>query len=67
MSKLAEFRQHERHLAEQLTALEVMKGDKAVGKRSSLRANCARFWASTRVSVRRTHVPNPSRALHVSV
>lgn len=30
MSKLAEFRQLERHLAEQLQALEAMKGDKAL-------------------------------------
>lgn len=32
MSKLAEFRQLERHLAEQLQALEAMKGDKALEK-----------------------------------
>jgi len=30
MSKLAEYRQLERHLAEQLKALEAMKGDKAL-------------------------------------
>lgn len=30
MSKLAEFRQLERHLAEQLAALEAMKGDKGL-------------------------------------
>lgn len=30
MSKLAEYRQLERHLAEQLEALEAMKGDKAL-------------------------------------
>lgn len=30
MSKLAEYRQLERHLAEQLQALEAMKGDKAL-------------------------------------
>jgi hypothetical protein len=30
MSKLAEFRQLERHLAEQLAALEAMKGDKTL-------------------------------------
>jgi hypothetical protein len=30
MSKLAEFRQLERHLAEQLAALETMKGDKGL-------------------------------------
>lgn len=30
MSKLAEYRQLERHLAEQLQALEVMKGDKGL-------------------------------------
>lgn len=30
ISKLAEFRQLERHLAEQLAALEVMKGDKGL-------------------------------------
>lgn len=32
MSRLAEFRQLERHLAEQLQALEAMKGDKALEK-----------------------------------
>lgn len=32
MSKLAEYRQLERHLAEQLEALEAMKGDKALEK-----------------------------------
>lgn len=30
MSKLAEFRQLERHLAEQIAALEAMKGDKSL-------------------------------------
>lgn len=30
MSKLAEFRQLERHLAEQMAALEAMKGDKGL-------------------------------------
>jgi hypothetical protein len=32
MSKLAEFRQLERHLADQLAALEAMKGDKGLEK-----------------------------------
>lgn len=32
MSKLAEFRQLERHLAEQIAALEAMKGDKGLEK-----------------------------------
>lgn len=32
MSKLAEYRQLERHLAEQLQALEAMKGDKGLEK-----------------------------------
>ena len=37
MSKLAEFRQLEKHLAEQLQALEALKSDAGLKKQSHLR------------------------------
>lgn len=40
MSKLAEYRQLERHLAEQLKALEALKGDADLKKKLSLRLSC---------------------------
>jgi hypothetical protein len=41
MSKLTEYRQLEKHIAEELQALEMMKSDGALKKRSSLRPSCA--------------------------
>ncbi len=50
MSKLAEFRQLEKHLAEQLQALEVLKGDAALKKEiefeTKLRALLAEYGYS---------------------
>lgn len=37
MSKLAEFRQLEKHLAEQLQALEALKGDAGLKKKLNLK------------------------------
>lgn len=52
MSRLAEFRQLEKHLAEQLAALEVMKGDEGLKKEvefeSKLRALLAEYGYSLR-------------------
>ena len=52
MSKLAEFRQLERHLAEQMEALEVMKGDKGLEQEiefeSKLRALLGEYNKSLR-------------------
>jgi type IV pilus biogenesis protein CpaD/CtpE len=52
MSKLAEFRQLERHLAEQMEALEVMKGDKGLEQEiefeSKLRALLGEYNKSRR-------------------
>jgi hypothetical protein len=52
MSRLAEFRQLEKHLAEQLAALEVMKGDEGLKKEvefeTKLRALLAEYGFSLR-------------------
>jgi hypothetical protein len=52
MSKLAEFRQLEKHLAEQLSALEALKGDAGLKKEiefeSKLRALLAEYGYSLR-------------------
>lgn len=52
MSKLAEFRRLERHLAEQLAALEAMKGDKGLEQEiefeSKLRALLGEYNKSLR-------------------
>lgn len=45
MSKLAEYRQLEKHLSEQLQALEALKGDAALKKLNS-KPNSADSWTN---------------------
>lgn len=47
MSKLAEYRQLEKHLAEQLQALEALKNDGALKKKSNLKPSFVNYSPST--------------------
>lgn len=49
MSKLAEFRQLEKHLAEQLQALEALKGDAGLKKEIEFENEAARFALKIRL------------------
>jgi len=66
MSKLAEFRRLERHLAEQLAALEAMKGDKGLEQEiefeSKLRALLGEYNKSLRDIIAILDLQNDSKS-----
>ncbi|MBD8617010.1 DNA binding protein [Pseudomonas putida] len=70
MSKLAEFRRLERHLAEQLAALEAMKGDKGLEQEiefeSKLRALLGEYNKSLRDIIAILDPQNDSKSTRIA-